>query len=125
MALPIGIRFGILLSLLTCVTWNCGWTCADAATRKQSGAAYYLKPNLHAGDVISDITYRVIATHGRGMEDNVWQVPATGTYTILSSDDPDVIKWNVSVRMDGKVVIQDTAGDYRDDGKTRTLPQVA
>jgi hypothetical protein len=28
--------------------------------------AYYLKPNPHAGDIVSDITYRVIATHGPG-----------------------------------------------------------
>jgi len=70
-------------------------TLASAATHKHTDAAYYLKPAPHAGDIVSDLTYRVIATHGPGMEENVWQVPATGTYTILSSDSPSVIKWNV------------------------------
>jgi hypothetical protein len=91
-----------------------------AAMPKQQApdAAYYLKPHLKAGDVLSDLTYRVISTHAPDMDDNVWQVPATGTYTIVNSDSPDVIAWKVSVRMDGKMAIQDAAGDYRDGGKT-------
>jgi hypothetical protein len=118
--MAVRIRFSAVpvLMSLTWMTLCSGAIFAAAATHKRANAAYYLKPAPRAGDIVSDITYRVIATHGPGMEDNVWQVPATGTYTILSSDSPSVIKWNVSVRMDGKTVIQDADGDYRDDGKT-------
>jgi hypothetical protein len=109
---------GLLLSACSLAAWTDGRLLAATPKPKPADAAYYLKPHLEAGQVLSDITYRVIATHGPGMEDSVWQAPATGTYTIVSSDSPDVISWNVSVRMDGKMVIQNAAGDYRDDGKT-------
>ena len=85
---------------------------------KHPGAEYYLTPHVHKGQMLSDITYRVISLHGPGMEDSVVQLPATGTYTFTAGLSPDVIPWNVSVRMDGKVVIEDAAGDYRDHGTT-------
>ena len=110
-----GVGFFLLGQLVFAVVGN---EFRDGFRHKRTDAAYYLKADPKAGDIVSDITYRVIATHGPGIEDNVWQVPATGTYTILSSDSPGVIKWNVSVRMDGKLAIKDADGDYRDDGKT-------
>ncbi len=112
------LRKPLSVLLVASLAIGCGATFAVAGTHKPIDAAYYLKPAPRAGDIVSDITYRVIATHGPGMEDNVWQVPATGTYTILNSDSPGIIKWTVSVRMDGKLTIQDAEGDYRDDGKT-------
>lgn len=81
-------------------------------------AAYYLKPRPTAGQTLSDITYRVIAIHGSGMDDSVVQIPATGTYTFLPSDSPQIFKWTISFRMDGKMAMQDAAGDYRDNGTT-------
>jgi hypothetical protein len=101
----------VSVSLIASVAMSYGASSAVAGTPKASDAAYYLKPAPHTGEIVSDITYRVIATHGPGMDDNVWQIPATGTYTILNSDSPGVIKWTVSVRMDGKMTIQDAEGD--------------
>ncbi len=67
---------------------------------------------------MSDITYQVISIYGPGIEDSVVQIPATGTYTFLPSDSPDVFKWSVGVRMDGKMVLKNAEGDYRDSGTT-------
>jgi len=72
------LRKPLSVSLIASVAMSCGATFAVAGTHKPTNAAYYLKPDPHAGDIVSDITYRVIATHGPGMDDNVWQVPATG-----------------------------------------------
>src|SRR5258708_40314346 len=99
MTLRISRVAGLLLSACSLAVWTDGTMLAAAPKPKPADAAYYLKPAPHAGDIISDITYRVVATHGPGMEDSVWQVPATGTYTIVSSGSPGVIGWNVSFRI--------------------------
>jgi hypothetical protein len=109
---------GLLLAGLSLATLGESVTFAAPLNHKHTDAAYYLKPHPNAGEILSDITYRVIATHGTGMEDSVWQAPGTGTYTFLKSNSPGIIKWKVSVRMDGLMAIQDAEGDYRDDGKT-------
>jgi hypothetical protein len=80
---------GLLLSACSLAVWTDVKMLAATPKPKPADAAAYLKPHLKAGQVLSDITYRVIATHGPSMEDSVWQVPATGTYTIVSSDSAD------------------------------------
>jgi hypothetical protein len=77
-----------------------------------------LKPHPKAGEVLSDIAYRVIAIHGPGLQDSVYQSPATGTYKFVESKSPDVIAWIASARYDGGNVIEDAAGEYRDNGRT-------
>lgn len=91
---------------------------AASPKRFSADATEFLKPHIVAGQTLSDITYRVIAIHGQGMEDSVVQVPATGTYTFLPSDSPDIVKWTISVRMDGRMAMKDAAGEYRDNGTT-------
>ena len=107
----------------------CGWlmfffplsttrSLASAAAVSRHSADVFLKAKPTPGEMISDITYRVVSTSGAGMEDIVWRSGATGTYSILPSDAPDVIPWKVSVHMDGMTTITDATGDYRNGGKT-------
>ncbi len=77
-------------------------------------AAFYLKPHPVAGQTLSDLTSRVISIYGPGIEDSVVQIPATGTYTFHPSESSDIFKWTVDVRMDGKTVLKNLEGDYRD-----------
>jgi hypothetical protein len=111
----LAIRFAMLLSGCLLVTWS-----LFPLPTKKAGldASFFLEPDPTAGQTLSDITYRVIAINGHGMDDSVVQTPATGTYTFLPSDSRASIKWTVSVRMDGKMAIQDEAGEYRDHGTT-------
>jgi hypothetical protein len=98
----------------------CLWVPASlpASSAMNSDPDFYLKPHPSAGQTQSDVTYRVIAIHGDGMEDSVVQIPATGTYTFLPSGSSDTIKWTISVRMDGRMAMKDAAGEYRDNGTT-------
>jgi hypothetical protein len=107
-------RFAAAIAVLT----SCGVLCCSAAESNKPDAGNLLKPRPMAGQTLSDITYRVIAIHGPGMDDSVVQVPATGTYTFLPSGPADSIKWTVNVRMDGRIVMKDAAGEYRDNGTT-------
>jgi hypothetical protein len=94
-------------------------TALTAAPRPiQPDADFYLKPHPVAGQSISDITYRVISLYGPGIEDSVVQTPATGTCTFLASDSPDIFRWSIDLRMDGKLVLKAAEGDYRDGGTT-------
>lgn len=79
--------------------------------------AIYLKPYVKAGDVLSDITYRVISVQAPGFSESVAQVPATATFTFADTT-ADHISWRVSARYDGKMSIKDEAGEYRNDGRT-------
>ena len=89
---------------------------ASSPTRK-TDQSVFLEPHMQAGQTLSDITYRVIALHGVGFDDRIAQMPATGTFTFQKSDDPSKVKWTFSTRIDGKSVIDNAKGEYRDDGK--------
>jgi len=78
----------------------------------------YLKPHVKAGEVLSDITYRVISLQTPGYDDSVYQIPATGTFTFAEDSVPGAISWRISARYDGKMNIKDEAGEFRDAGKT-------
>jgi hypothetical protein len=91
---------------------------ASAARKSDSGADRYVKPHVQAGQTLSDVTYRVIAIHGDGMDDSVIQFPATGTYTFLPDTSPDGIRWSITARMDGRMAIDHAEGEYRDNDTT-------
>jgi hypothetical protein len=78
----------------------------------------YLKPHVKAGEVLSDITYRVISLQTPGYDDSVYQIPATGTFTFAEDSVPNAISWRISARYDAKMSIKDEAGEFRDAGKT-------
>jgi hypothetical protein len=97
-----------------------GATCASGQTQRSrhDDRDNYLKPHVKAGDVLSDITYRVISLQTPGYDDSVYQIPATGTFTFAEDPVPDAISWRISARYDGKTSIKDEAGEFRDAGKT-------
>jgi hypothetical protein len=89
-------------------------TCS-AAPRK-SAAKVFFEPKPLPGQTLSFITYRVLSIYGTGIEDSVVSIPATGTYTFEPSASADIIRWKANVRMDGKRVLKDLDGEYRDQG---------
>ncbi len=89
-------------------------TCCAAPPR--GAARAFLEPKPLPGQTLSFITYRVISIYGPGIEDSVVSIPATGTYTFEPSVSADIIHWKADVRMDGKRVIKDLDGEYRDQG---------
>lgn len=93
-------------------------TACSAASKKNkpSDSTVHLKPNPLPGQTLSFITYRVISIYGSGIEDSVVSIPATGTYTFEPSASADTIHWKADVRMDGKRVLKDLDGEYRDQG---------
>ena len=97
-----------------------GVTCASVPGQKikHDDRDNYLKPHVKAGDVLSDITYRVISMQTPGYDDSIYQSPATGTFSFTASSDADVIPWRISARYDGKAGIKDEPGEFRDRGKT-------
>jgi hypothetical protein len=97
-----------------------GATCASGPAQKSQhdDRDNYLKPHVRAGEVLSDITYRVISLQTPGYDDSVYQIPATGTFTFAEDSSPDAISWRISARYDGKMGIKDEAGEFRDGGKT-------
>jgi hypothetical protein len=97
-----------------------GATHASGPTQKSQHADRdnYLTLHVQAGDVLSDITYRVISLKTPGYDESVYQSPATGTYTFTADNVPNAVSWRISARYDGKTSIQDEAGEFRDAGKT-------
>jgi hypothetical protein len=97
----------------------CTVLCSAAPPRKASiDSSFYLSPHLSPGQTLSFITYRVISLYGPGIEDNVVQFPATGTYTFQPNTSADSIHWKADVRMDGGRAAKDIDGEYRDHGTT-------
>ena len=102
-----------------------GMTLLSAATSVASSekpapadSSFFLTAHPAPGTNLSFITYRVISVYGPEIDDTVVTIPATGTYTFLTSDSPDSIHWKADVRMDGKRVIKAVEGEYRDHGTT-------
>lgn len=73
----------------------------------------YLTPHPHAGQTLSDITYRVISIYAPGMDDSVSQMPSTGTLTILPSPSEDIIRFSFDGRIDGVTEMKAIRGEYR------------
>jgi len=94
-----------LLSVATC-----------CASSKKAAATILLESKPLPGQTLSFLTYRVISIYGPGIEDSVISIPATGTYTFEPSTSADSIRWKADVRMDGKRVLRDLDGEYRDKG---------
>jgi hypothetical protein len=90
----------------------------QAKSSQRNDRDNYLKPHVKAGEVLSDIAYRVISLQAPGYDEGVYQSPATATYTFAEASPRDTISWRVSARYDGKMNIKDEAGEYRDAGKT-------
>lgn len=57
----------LILALLSPAALNSSSRVDSGPKRKRMDAAYYLKANPHAGEVISDIVFRVIASMGTAM----------------------------------------------------------
>lgn len=112
------IRFGVVSSMAAIVLVLSALASSPKAA-KPVDASTYFAPHVTAGQILSDITYRVIALHGPGFDDRVAQIPATGTFAFEPSDDPAILKWKVSVRMDGKTVMDDVEGEYRDNERSQ------
>ena len=89
-------------------------TCCAAP--KNGAATIFLEPKPFSGQTLSFITYRVISIYGPGIEDSVVSIPATGTYTFEPSASAGIIHWKADVRMDGKRVLKDLDGEFRDQG---------
>jgi hypothetical protein len=102
-----------------------GATCASGQTQRSrhDDRDNYLKPHVKAGEVLSDIAYRVISVQTPGYDEGVYQIPSTATYTFTEDSAPATTPWRVSVRVsgryDGKMNFKDWAGEYRDAGRTQ------
>lgn len=94
-----------LLSVITC-----------SASAKKAAATSFLDAKPLPGQTLSVITYRVISMYGSGIEDSVVSIPATGTYTFEPSASKDIIRWKADVRMDGRRVLKNLDGEYRNKG---------
>ncbi|TCK71859.1 hypothetical protein [Acidipila rosea] len=103
----------LLIAIMSAVTCH-----ARQNKKAEADAGFYLSPHLSAGQTLSFITYRVISLYGTGIEDSVVTLPATGTYIFQSSPSSDIIRWKADVRMDGKRVLKNVEGEYRDHGTT-------
>ncbi|WP_263410506.1 hypothetical protein [Terriglobus tenax] len=107
--------------LMALLLLSAGSAIAASSKAFKADNASVLVPHVQQGQTLSDITYRVIALHGAGFDDRVVQMPATGTFTFQPNNDPSTIKWTFSVRMDGKTVIENVPGEYREDGRVQCV----